>query len=37
MSSELRALRGVASIVTTGVQDTLDVHPAVYEIQNGFI
>jgi hypothetical protein len=29
LSSELRALRGVASIVTTGVHDTLDVHPAV--------
>jgi hypothetical protein len=29
LSSELRALRGVASLVTTGVQDTLDVHPAV--------
>jgi ABC-type uncharacterized transport system permease subunit len=33
LSSELRALRGAASIVTTGVHDTLDVHPAVYEIQ----
>jgi hypothetical protein len=36
LSSELRALRGVASLVTTGVHDTLDVHPAVYEICNGF-
>jgi hypothetical protein len=36
LSSELRALRGVASLVTTGVQETLDVHPAVYEISNGF-
>jgi hypothetical protein len=35
-SSELRDLRGVASIVTTRVHDTLDVHPAVYEIKNGF-
>jgi hypothetical protein len=36
LSSELRALRGVASILTKGVNDTLDVHPAVYEIKNGF-
>ena len=36
LSSELRALRGVASLVTTGVHETLDVHPAVYEICNGF-
>jgi hypothetical protein len=36
LSSELRALRGVASLVTTGVHDTLDVHPAVYKISNGF-
>jgi hypothetical protein len=36
LSLELRALRGVASVVTTGVHDTLDVHPAVYEIKNGF-
>jgi hypothetical protein len=34
--SELLALRGVASLVTTGVHETLDVHPAVYEINNGF-
>jgi hypothetical protein len=37
LSSEIRALRGVASIVTTGVHNTLDVHPAVYEIKNGYI
>jgi hypothetical protein len=37
LSSEVRALRGVASIVTTGVHNTLDVHPAVYEIKNGYI
>jgi hypothetical protein len=36
LSSELRALRGIASIVTTGVHNTLDVYPAVYEISNGF-
>jgi hypothetical protein len=36
LSSELRALRGVASLVTTGVHETLDVHPAIYEISNGF-
>jgi hypothetical protein len=37
LSSELRALRGVASIVTTGgVHNTLDVHPAVYKIKNIF-
>jgi hypothetical protein len=30
LSSELGALRGVASIVTTRVHDTLDVHPAVH-------
>jgi hypothetical protein len=36
LSSELRALRGVASIVTTRVHETLDVHPAVYKISNGF-
>jgi hypothetical protein len=36
LSSELRALRGVASLVTTGVHETFDVHPAVYEISNGF-
>jgi hypothetical protein len=36
LSSELRALRGIASLVTTGVHETLDVHPAVYEISNGF-
>jgi hypothetical protein len=36
LSSELRALRGVASLVTTGVHKTLDVHPAVYKISNGF-
>jgi hypothetical protein len=36
LSSELRALRGVASLVTTGVHETLDVHPAVYKISNGF-
>jgi hypothetical protein len=35
-SSELRALRGVASLVTTGGHETLDVHPAVYEISNVF-
>jgi hypothetical protein len=34
LSSELRARRGVASIVTTGVDDTLDVHPVVYEMKN---
>jgi hypothetical protein len=34
--SELRALRGVASLVTTGVHNTLDVPPAVYEVSNGF-
>jgi hypothetical protein len=36
LSSELRALGGVASLVTTGVHETLDVHPAIYEISNGF-
>jgi hypothetical protein len=36
LSSELRALRGVASLMTTGVHETLDVHPAVYKISNGF-
>jgi hypothetical protein len=36
LSSELCALRGKASIVTTGVHDTLDVHRAIYEISNGF-
>jgi hypothetical protein len=36
LSSELCALRGIASLVTTGVHETLDVHPAVYEISNGF-
>jgi hypothetical protein len=36
LPSELRALRGIASIVTTGVHDTLDVQPAVYEISNRF-
>jgi hypothetical protein len=33
---KLRALRGVASLVTTGVHETSDVHPDVYEISNGF-
>jgi hypothetical protein len=36
LSSELRALKGIASILTTGVHNTLDVHPAVHEISNGF-
>jgi hypothetical protein len=36
LSSEIRALGGVASIMTTGIHDTLDIHPAVYEIKNGF-
>jgi hypothetical protein len=36
LSSELSALRGMASILTIGVQDTLDVHPSVYKIKNGF-
>jgi hypothetical protein len=27
---------GVASLITTGVHETLDVHPAVFEISNGF-
>jgi hypothetical protein len=36
LSSELRAFRGIARIVTTGIHDTLDVHPAVYEISCGF-
>jgi hypothetical protein len=30
------ALRSIASLVTTRVHKTLDVHPAVYQISNGF-
>jgi hypothetical protein len=36
LSSELRALRGMTSIVCTEVHNTLDVHPTVYGIKNGF-